>query len=166
MRQPRRLKSKIKTLDELKLEVIKLKRHGKRVVFTNGCFDIIHAGHISLLQTARDFGDVLIVGINSDSSVRALKGMERPINPQQHRADVVASLECVDYVVVFEELDPLKVIEEILPQVLVKGGDWSVDAIVGRDVVERAGGKVLSIPLKEGVSTSDIIKRITDRFSH
>lgn len=165
MHQSRRLKSKIKPLEELSQIVQELKRQGKQVVFTNGCFDIIHAGHVNLLQQARDSGDVLVVAINSDSSVRTLKGRQRPVNPQQQRSEVVASLESVDYVVVFDELDPLRVIEEIEPQVLVKGGDWALETIVGREVVERAGGKVLSIPLTDWVSTTDIIKRVAEGFT-
>ena len=165
MHQSRRLKSKIKTLEELSRIVKGLKRQGRKVVFTNGCFDIIHAGHVKLLQEARDSGDVLVVAINSDSSVKVLKGSKRPINPQGQRSEVVASLESVDYVVIFDELDPLKVIEEIEPQVLVKGGDWTADNIVGREVVEKAGGKVLSISLMDQVSTTDIIKKVAERFN-
>ena len=165
MHQSRRLKSKIKTLGELSRIVKGLKRQGKQVVFTNGCFDIIHAGHVKLLQQARDSGDILVVAINSDRSVRALKGSKRPINPQDQRTEVVASLESVDYVVVFNEPDPLRVIEEIEPQVLAKGGDWTADNIVGREVVEKAGGKVLSISLMDQVSTTDIIKKVAERFN-
>jgi len=155
------LKNKLKLLPELKPEVEQLKTRAKQVVFTNGCFDILHAGHVQYLQDARDLGDLLIVAVNSDLSVRALKGPGRPVNPQAERAEVVAALEAVDYVVIFEEPDPLRVIEEIRPHILVKGGDWSVNDIVGRQVVEESGGRVLSIPLKPGVSTTHIIKKIT-----
>jgi D-beta-D-heptose 7-phosphate kinase/D-beta-D-heptose 1-phosphate adenosyltransferase len=158
--QPRRLTGKIKTIDELRLTVAALRRQGMQVVFTNGCFDLIHSGHVKLLEQARAAGDMLIVAINSDSSVRALKGPERPVVPQEQRAQVIAALESVDYVVVFDELDPLRVITELVPQVLVKGGDWTPDTIIGRDVVERAGGKVFAIPLMDGASSSDILKRI------
>jgi D-beta-D-heptose 7-phosphate kinase/D-beta-D-heptose 1-phosphate adenosyltransferase len=158
--QPRRLTGKIKTIDELRLTVAALRRQGVQVVFTNGCFDLIHSGHVKLLEQARAAGDMLIVAINSDSSVRALKGPERPVVPQEQRAQVIAALESVDYVVVFDELDPLRVITELVPQVLVKGGDWTPDTIIGRDVVERAGGKVFAIPLMDGASSSDILKRI------
>ncbi len=160
MHQPRRLTGKIKTIDELRLTVAALRRQGVQVVFTNGCFDLIHSGHVKLLEQARAAGDMLIVAINSDSSVRALKGPERPVVPQEQRAQVIAALESVDYVVVFDELDPLRVITELVPQVLVKGGDWTPDTIIGRDVVERAGGKVFAIPLMDGASSSDILKRI------
>lgn len=160
MHQPRRLTGKIKTIDELRLTVAALRRQGMQVVFTNGCFDLIHSGHVKLLEQARAAGDMLIVAINSDSSVRALKGPERPVVPQEQRAQVIAALESVDYVVVFDELDPLRVITELVPQVLVKGGDWTPDTIIGRDVVERAGGKVFAIPLMDGASSSDILKRI------
>ena len=165
MHQPRRLKNKLKPLPELKREVEQLKTRAKQVVFTNGCFDILHAGHVQYLQDARDLGDLLIVAVNSDCSVRALKGPDRPVNPQAERAEVVAALEAVDYVVIFEEPDPLKVIEEIRPHILVKGGDWPVHDIVGRQVVEESGGRVLSIPLQPGVSTTRIIKRIAKHFT-
>ena len=158
----RKLRDKIVALHELKEHVISLKQEGKRIVFTNGCFDVIHAGHVNLLQDAGNQGDILIVALNSDISVQTIKGSGRPIISQNHRAEVLASLESVDYVVMFDEPDPLKVIQEIEPNVLVKGGDWSPDAIVGRDVVERAGGTVISIPLIEGISTTEIIRRIKD----
>jgi rfaE bifunctional protein nucleotidyltransferase chain/domain len=165
MYQPVKLNRKIKTLEELKLVVKNLKKQKKRTVFTNGCFDIVHAGHVKVFQEARGLGDVLIVAINSDSSVRALKGSTRPVVPHEQRREVIAALESVDYVIVFDELDPLSVIEELMPDVLVKGGDWNVDNIVGREVVERAGGSVRSIPLMDGVSTTDIINRIRESCS-
>jgi rfaE bifunctional protein nucleotidyltransferase chain/domain len=158
----RKLRDKIVGLQELKKHVISLKQEGKKIVFTNGCFDVIHAGHVNLLQDAGNQGDILIVALNSDSSVQTIKGSDRPIISQNHRAEVLASLESVDYVVMFDEPDPLRVIQEIEPNVLVKGGDWSTDAIVGRDVVERTGGTVMSIPLIEGISTTEIIRRIKD----
>ena len=158
----RKLRDKIVALHELKEHVISLKQEWKRIVFTNGCFDVIHAGHVNLLQDAGNQGDILIVALNSDISVQTIKGSGRPIISQNHRAEVLASLESVDYVVMFDEPDPLKVIQEIEPNVLVKGGDWSPDAIVGRDVVERACGTVMSIPLIEGISTTEIIRRIKD----
>ena len=160
MHQPVRLKDKIKSLDELGPLVRKLKQQGKRIVFTNGCFDILHAGHVNLLEEARSQGDVLVVAINSDDSVRGLKGAARPIVPQLQRSEVIAALGAVDYVVVFSEPDPLAVIRAVEPQVLVKGGDWAAETIVGRDVVERGGGRVLTIPLKHGASTTDIIERV------
>lgn len=161
MHQPRRLTSKILPLAELQREVRRLEQQGQRIVFTNGCFDILHAGHAHMLEAARSLGDVLIVGVNSDSSVTALKGTSRPINPQEQRCAVLAALESVDFVVIFEELDPLRVIKALKPQVLAKGGDWTPEKIVGRDVVEAAGGRVVSISLMEGISTTDIIKRMS-----
>ncbi|WP_018124427.1 D-glycero-beta-D-manno-heptose 1-phosphate adenylyltransferase [Desulfovibrio oxyclinae] len=133
----------------------------KRLVFTNGCFDLLHPGHVDYLQRARDLGDALMVGLNSDASVRRLgKGDDRPVNGQDARAFVLAGLACVDFVILFDEDTPLELIRAVRPQVLVKGGDWPVDKIVGRDVVESDGGKVLSIPLLEGYSTTSVIERI------
>ncbi|MEI6125967.1 MAG: D-glycero-beta-D-manno-heptose 1-phosphate adenylyltransferase [Pseudomonadota bacterium] len=166
MHQPRKLSSKIKSLNELKPVVEELKRQGTQVVFTNGCFDIIHSGHVKLLQEAREAGGVLIVGLNSDSSVKALKGPARPIVSQEQRAQVVAALEAVDYVVIFYELDPLQMIEALVPSVLIKGGDWTPETIIGRDVVEQAGGKVFAIPLKDGASSTDIVLRIQERLQY
>ena len=135
-----------------------LKRRGKRVVFTNGCFDLLHPGHTRYLAEARKLGDVLIVAVNSDRSVRALKGSERAIQPEMERAEILAALKAVDYVTIFDDLTPQTVIARMLPQVLVKGGDWKLDAIVGRAEVEAAGGLVVSIPVVEGYSTSSMIQ--------
>ncbi|MCU0577270.1 MAG: D-glycero-beta-D-manno-heptose 1-phosphate adenylyltransferase [Desulfobacterota bacterium] len=131
-----------------------------KVVFTNGCFDIIHAGHVTYLAKARVMGDCLVVGLNSDSSVRRIKGPERPINREQARAAVLGALACVDHVVLFEEDTPLNLIECIRPDVLVKGGDWAVEDIVGADVVRSSGGQVITIPFEDGFSTTGIIRRI------
>jgi rfaE bifunctional protein nucleotidyltransferase chain/domain len=134
---------------------------GRRIVFTNGCFDILHPGHVDLLARARALGDVLVLGLNSDESVRRLgKGADRPVNPQADRAFVLAGLACVDYVIIFHEETPLELIRAVRPQVLVKGGDWTPDNIVGREVVEAAGGEVRSLPLIEGFSTTSLIERI------
>jgi D-beta-D-heptose 7-phosphate kinase/D-beta-D-heptose 1-phosphate adenosyltransferase len=157
---PRRLADKIKTLAGLSAAVGRKKAAGKKIVFTNGCFDILHSGHVKLLEQCRAAGDALVVGLNSDRSVRSLKGPGRPIVPQDQRAQVVAALESVDYVVVFDELDPLKVITELVPDVLIKGGDWTLDTIIGRDVVEAAGGKVFAIALMDGASTTAIWEKI------
>lgn len=127
--------------------VDQLKRQGKRVVFTNGCFDLIHPGHTRYLAEARRLGDALIVAVNSDASVRALKGPGRPIFPQDERAEILAALGCVDYVTIFDDLTPQKLIARLLPQVLVKGGNWPTDQIVGRKEVEDAGGRVVLIPV-------------------
>ena len=154
------MKSKILPLEPLALEIDRSKRRRETCVFTNGCFDILHKGHVRYLQHARSLGDRLVVGVNSDRSVRLIKGPGRPIQPEDDRAEILAALECVDYVTLFDDETPLRLIERIVPDILVKGGDWPVDRIVGRDVVERAGGKVLSIPYTEGYSTSRLIDRI------
>jgi D-glycero-beta-D-manno-heptose 1-phosphate adenylyltransferase len=139
---------------------IQLRCEGKSVVFTNGCFDLLHPGHVRYLREARSLGDVLVVALNSDASVRDLKGKGRPILNQEERSEVLAALEAVDYVTIFEERTPRELIASLLPEVLVKGGDWAVEEIVGREEVEAAGGKVLSLPYLEGASTSDIVQRI------
>lgn len=157
---------KIKSHKELKETVETLKRQSKRIVFTNGCFDILHIGHTRYLQKAKELGDILIVAINTDASVRGIKGKDRPITPQEERAEVLASLECVDFVTFFDEPDPLNTITELQPDILVKGGDWEIDQIVGREVVEAKGGKVISIPPIEGVSTSRIIERILKSYTY
>ena len=148
------------TLEEIILRFGREKRNGKRVVFTNGCFDLLHPGHIESLEKARGLGDVLIVGLNSDESVRTLKGPGRPVIPAEERAEILASLECVDAVLIFGELTPQRVIAALLPDVLVKGGDWPGNQIVGREEVEAAGGKVVRVEVVEGYSTSEILKRI------
>jgi rfaE bifunctional protein nucleotidyltransferase chain/domain len=129
-------------------------------VFTNGCFDLLHPGHVETLEKARELGDVLIVGVNSDRSVREMKGTGRPIVPEQERAEVLAALECVDAVVIFDEPTPREIVEALLPDVLVKGGDWASDQIIGREEVEGAGGKVVSVPVVAGYSTSAMVEKI------
>ncbi|HET7106625.1 MAG TPA: D-glycero-beta-D-manno-heptose 1-phosphate adenylyltransferase [Candidatus Acidoferrum sp.] len=148
------------TLEQLILRFGPGKRNGRRVVFTNGCFDLLHPGHIQLLEAARALGDALVVGINSDESVRALKGAGRPVIPEQERAEILANFECVDAVVVFDELTPQKTVAALVPDVLVKGGDWPGNQIVGREEVEAAGGKVERIEIVEGYSTTEILRRI------
>jgi len=134
---------------------------GRRVVFTNGCFDLLHAGHVRYLAQARDLGDMLVVGLNSDDSVRSLgKGEDRPLVPEAQRAEVLAALAAVDRVVIFDQPTPRELIETIAPDVLVKGGDWPVERIVGAEVVQAAGGRVLSLPLVPGLSTSELLRRI------
>lgn len=135
----------------------------RRVVFTNGVFDILHAGHVTYLEEARALGDVLVVGLNSDESVRRLKGPSRPINTQEDRARVLSALRCVDHVIVFEDDTPLAVITALIPDVLVKGGDYTRDTVVGAEVVEQHGGSVVIIPLLEGRSTTSIIARSQGR---
>ena len=134
---------------------------GKRIVFTNGCFDLMHIGHTRYLQAAKALGDVLVVGVNSDASVRTLdKAPDRPIVPEAQRAEVLAALNCVDYVIIFDESDPLQLITAVQPDVLVKGGDWTIDRIVGREIVEARGGVVKTIPLVPGLSTTGLLQRI------
>lgn len=142
-----------------------LRRQAKKVVFTNGCFDILHRGHIECLRKAKSFGDVLVVGLNSDSSVRKIKGDKRPILPQGDRAEILASLEMVDYVVIFGQKTPQKVIASLVPDVLAKGGDYKKHEIVGRDVVESSGGRVRRIRQVPGRSTKGIIAKVTKRFA-
>lgn len=131
------------------------------MVFTNGCFDLLHPGHVRYLSHARSLGDVLIVALNSDRSVGVLKGEGRPILNQDERAEVLAALEAVDYVIVFDEETPRELISALLPDILVKGGDWPIDQIVGREEVEAAGGKVHSLPFVEGLSTSELLERVS-----
>jgi rfaE bifunctional protein nucleotidyltransferase chain/domain len=135
------------------------KQQGRKVVFTNGCFDLLHAAHIRLLEKARGLGDVLVMGINSDRSVRVLKGDGRPLMPEAERAEVLAALACVDAVTIFDEDTPQKLVTALLPDVIVKGGDWG-ENIVGKDAVQAAGGEVVSLPYEEGYSTTEILERI------
>ena len=154
----------IYNISELSSIVKSLKQDGKRIVFTNGCFDIIHVGHVRYLKEARNLGDMLVVGLNSDESVRTIKGMSRPIVPQGERAEVLSSLRAVDFVVVFDEPDPYNIIAALKPDILVKGGDWHIKDIVGRDIVESCGGKVCTIPFIEGASSSRIIENIINKY--
>ncbi|MEI7812305.1 MAG: D-glycero-beta-D-manno-heptose 1-phosphate adenylyltransferase [Ignavibacteria bacterium] len=142
----------------------KLKTDGKKVVFTNGCFDILHAGHADYLTKARAMGDVLIIGLNSDSSIKRIKGALRPIVPQHERAFLMASLKCVDYVTFFDEDTPEELINYLIPDILVKGADWKIDQIVGREVVESNGGEVKTVEFVNNQSTTNIIKTVLERF--
>lgn len=151
---------KIKSSASLSNILKKLKSKGKRIVFTNGCFDVIHFGHIALLNKAKKMGDILVVALNSDSSVRLIKGSLRPINNEQDRARVLAALYVVDYVTIFKERTPESLIRRLRPDVLVKGGDWKADDIVGNDVVKSYGGKVLRVPLVRGRSTTSIVHKL------
>jgi D-beta-D-heptose 7-phosphate kinase/D-beta-D-heptose 1-phosphate adenosyltransferase len=150
------------TFAEAAAFVGRLRAAGKRVVFTNGVFDLLHPGHLRYLQQARALGDALIVGVNSDRSVRAIKGEGRPINAEGDRAELIAALACVDAAVAFDEETPLALITALQPDVLVKGADWAEDAIVGRDVVEARGGQVVRIPVEPGYSTTRIIDRVRE----
>ncbi|HEX5707155.1 MAG TPA: D-glycero-beta-D-manno-heptose 1-phosphate adenylyltransferase [Pyrinomonadaceae bacterium] len=149
-------------LDEVLRAREELRRAGKRLVFTNGCFDLLHVGHVRYLSAARRLGDALMVAVNSDRSVRALKGEGRPLTGEAERAEVLAALEAVTYVTVFDEDSPRSLIARVLPDVLVKGGDYRPDEIHGREEVERAGGRVVSLPFVEGASTTGIIERIKE----
>jgi len=158
------MKQKIKERKELTKIIRILKAKGKRIVFTNGCFDLLHIGHVRYLEKAKILGDILVVGINSDSSVRKLKGPKRPLLPVRERAEILSGLGCVNYVTIFDEIDPLKLITSLLPNVLVKGGDWTKEQIVGGEVVEESGGEVVIIPFVRGASTSDLIETILKRY--
>ena len=158
------MKQKIRERKTL-LRIIKdLKAKGKRIVFTNGCFDLLHIGHIRYLEEAKALGDVLVVGVNSDSSVRKLKGPKRPVLTEEERTEILSGLGCVDYITIFDERDPLKLITSLHPDVLVKGGDWTKDQIVGSEVVERSGGEVVILPFVQGASTSNLINIILKKY--
>jgi D-glycero-beta-D-manno-heptose 1-phosphate adenylyltransferase len=156
--------SNIKSRKEIKEIRTQLKREGKKVVFTNGCFDLIHSGHVDYLIKAKEMGDVLILGLNTDSSVKRIKGDKRPILKQDERAFILSNLKPVDYVTFFEEDTPTEIINDLIPDVLVKGADWAIDKIVGREVVEVNGGEVQTIQFVNDQSTSNIIKIIKERF--
>jgi len=158
------MRTKIKTTQELKQLLGILRATGKKIVFTNGCFDLIHTGHTRYLARARSYGDLLVVALNSDTSVRMIKGEKRPINTEAERAETLAALESVDFVTVFDEPDPHRIISELQPDVLVKGGDWPVEKIIGRDVVEARGGEVVSVGYIEGASTTGMIEKILQRY--
>ena len=154
------MEGKIYKREELKPHLERLHREGRKIVFTNGCFDILHGGHVRYLHAARKIGDVLVLALNSDDSVRSIKGEKRPLIPEQERAVVVAALESVDYVTVFSEPTPLALIEYLQPDVLVKGGDWAADQVVGREAVAQWGGQVVIIPEIKGASTTSIVEKI------
>jgi D-beta-D-heptose 7-phosphate kinase/D-beta-D-heptose 1-phosphate adenosyltransferase len=158
------MKEKIKTKEDLRDIVEDLKAKGKKIVFTNGCFELLHVGHIRYLEEAKALGDILVVGINSDRSVRSLKGPYRPILPGKERAEVLSGLGCVDYITIFDEEDPLKLISTLQPHILVKGGDWTKETTVGKEVVERLGGEVIILPFVQGASTSNLIETILKRY--
>ncbi len=151
---------KVKQLKELRKILEKERRVGKKVVFTNGCFDILHLGHVQYLEEAKSFGDILVVGLNSDSSVKKLKKNHRPIMDESSRAGILAALECVDYITIFKEETPFKLINFLRPDILVKGGDWKKEDIVGGNLVIQYGGKVKSVPYIKGHSSSRIIEQI------
>ncbi len=154
------MSGKLKNLDELTELAAQARQKGKSVVFTNGCFDILHRGHVHVLRQAKAAGDLLIVALNSDRSVQEIKGAHRPVLPETDRIELIGAMEMVDYVIIFDEPDPYKLIAAIKPNVLAKGGDWSAEKIVGADVVEQAGGRIVVIPYLKGFSSSEIIERI------
>ncbi|MFI5395151.1 MAG: D-glycero-beta-D-manno-heptose 1-phosphate adenylyltransferase [Candidatus Binatia bacterium] len=154
---------KLLTLSELKRRLKSARDSGKRIVFTNGCFDLIHPGHIRYLRAAKRLGDVLVVALNSDASIRRLKGRGRPLVTARDRCEVVAALEMVDYVTVFSDDTPYQVIKRLQPDVLVKGGDWQPDQIVGADLVRAGGGTVRSLPFARGYSTTSLVKKVQRR---
>lgn len=153
-------KEKFQSVHRIKAILQPLRRRGKKIVFTNGCFDLLHVGHVRYLRKAKQLGDILVVGLNSDRSVREIKGAQRPIVSEKERAEILSALECVDFVVLFDEPDPLRLISILRPHILVKGADWSKDRIIGRDVVEGIGGKVVRIPLVPHASTTGVIEKI------
>ena len=154
------LSDKYKTLEQLAPIVLEAKTAGRKVVFTNGCFDILHRGHLELLESARKLGDLMVVAVNTDRSVRQLKGPSRPVMHETDRVALLAALEMVDYVILFDKSDPGDIIEALLPHVLVKGGDWKPEEVIGGDVVEANGGRVVIVPLLPGHSSTRIMERI------
>ena len=140
------------------------KSQGKKVVFTNGVFDLLHLGHVTYLKEARKQGDLLVVGLNSDASVKRIKGPLKPLLPLEERAEMLLALDCVDYVTFFEEDDPYNIIKTLKPEVLIKGGDWTIDKIIGADLVQSWGGKVMNIPVVEGRSTTNLIEIVKQRY--
>lgn len=156
----KQMSGKIVSTEELRVERARLRAGGRRLVFTNGCFDVLHVGHVRYLTSARSLGDALAVAINSDRTVRELKGEGRPVMNETERAEMLAALRAVDYVTIFDDLSPRSLIAEVLPDVLVKGGDYALDEIHGREEVERSGGRVVALPFVEGASTTGIIERI------
>ena len=155
---------KVKTQGELIPILDALRKKGKRIVFTNGCFDILHVGHVRYIKEAKGYGDILVVAVNSDSSVKSIKGDKRPIVSQSERAEVLSALEAVDYVAMFDEDTPYNIIKKLQPDVLIKGGDWTIEKIIGREIVEARGGKVIAIPFIEGASTTGIVERILEKY--
>lgn len=150
----------VKTLSDLKKNIFSLRKCGKKIVFTNGCFDLIHPGHIKVFRESKKRGDVLVLGLNSDSSIRKIKGEGRPILNEKSRVDILKSIVYIDFIILFDEKTPLRIIKAIKPDVLVKGGDWRIDKIVGGDFVRSYGGEVFQVKLQRGFSTTGIIKKI------
>lgn len=158
------MKKKILNLKSLKKVRLSLERHGKKVVFTNGCFDLLHSGHVHLFREAKRLGDILIVAVNDDDSVSRIKGPKRPIFPLNERMEILEAIQFIDYLISFSQETPKKIISSLLPDVLVKGGDWNMEEVVGREEVIAAGGEVVLIPPLEGQSTSQILSRVIKSF--
>lgn len=156
--------NKILDREKLKEKIDALHREGKKIAFTNGCFDILHVGHVRYLKEARKTADILVLALNSDSSVRAIKGEKRPLVPEDERAEVLAGLECIDFVTIFTELTPLNLICTLKPDILIKGGDWPEDKVVGRNEIQQWGGHVTLIPEVIGKSTTNIVDKIIDVY--
>lgn len=152
--------NKIISREILKEKLDLLRREGKKIAFTNGCFDILHVGHVRYLTEAKKAADILVLALNSDSSVRAIKGQQRPLVPEEERAEVLAALECIDYITIFPEMTPLELILYLKPDILLKGGDWPLDKVVGRTEAEKWGGQVILIPEVLGKSTTNIVEKI------
>jgi D-beta-D-heptose 7-phosphate kinase/D-beta-D-heptose 1-phosphate adenosyltransferase len=163
MQLPDMIRNKIKKLRALINITKRLKRNRKKIAFTNGCFDILHYGHVNYLQQAKKNADFLIVAVNSDKSVKKIKGKTRPINTQRERASIIAALECVDYVTIFDETTPLKIIQALKPDILVKGSDWKNKDIIGAEFVKKHGGRIIRAKLLKGHSTTELIKRIVKK---
>ena len=159
------MQNKILALEALQEKLQALRRKGHRIVFTNGCFDILHVGHLRYLTAARQEGDLLVVGLNSDRSVAVIKGPRRPIVPAEQRAEILSGLKCIDFITLFDEPDPFNLVRLIRPDVLVKGGDWPEDQIIGADIVKADGGKVVRVPLIKGNSTTAIIEKILKNYA-
>ena len=157
------MKNKLKTWEEISIIIKELKTQNKKIIFTNGCFDILHSGHVQYLTEAKELGDILILGLNSDSSVNRLKGIDRPVNNERERAIVLSALCSISYIVIFEEDTPYKLINHIKPDILVKGGDWKSKDIVGSDIVNSYNGEVKSLSFVEGKSTTDIINKLREK---
>jgi D-beta-D-heptose 7-phosphate kinase/D-beta-D-heptose 1-phosphate adenosyltransferase len=155
---------KIKNLDALLAITAEERARGKKIVFTNGCFDLLHVGHVKYLQKARSFGDILILGLNSDASIRRLKGEKRPLICEEERAHILAALDCISYIVIFENDTPLELIQAIQPDILVKGGDYTLEGVVGREIVEAAGGRVELVTFVDGKSTTNIIEKVLQSY--
>lgn len=158
------LNTKIRNLSSLKKIIRNLKARGKKIVFTNGCFDLLHYGHAKYLEDAKRKGDILVVAVNSDSSVRKIKGEKRPLVNEKRRSGLIAALQSVDFVILFREETPIKVIKELRPDVLIKGADWNRNNIVGADFIKCIGGRVSTVKLVKGLSTTNLIKKIAQSF--